>query len=71
MSKSVKEILLAQLTWLATKSQSSIFHIFNIIHRTYIRMQKKNQVKINGIIQLINRAGPAPSLIYFTMLIAG
>jgi hypothetical protein len=60
-----------ELTWLATKSQSSAFQILNIAHLTYIRMQKKHQVKNSGTMQLITSPGLAPSLIYFTIPMAG
>jgi hypothetical protein len=60
-----------ELTWLARKSQSSALQIFNIAHLTYIRMQKKHQVMTSGTIQLITSPGPAPSLMYFTIPMAG
>jgi hypothetical protein len=34
-------------------------------------MQKKNQATTNGTIQLTTSPGPAPSLIYFTIPMAG
>jgi hypothetical protein len=34
-------------------------------------MQKKNQVTTNGTIQLTTSPGPAPSLIYFAIPMAG
>jgi hypothetical protein len=34
-------------------------------------MQKKNQVTTNGTIQLTTSPGPAPSLIYFAISMAG